>query len=220
MGTAAAILFGVMALATVEGAGAPSVSVPGIPGPFEWKNTPVSWKSGASGLTIVSGKKTDWYISPIDGQMSASAPLLLFKPDDDFILSTKVSVDFRSQWDAGFLMVYVDDKTWAKFALEMSAYKEPTIVTVVTREVSDDCNSTPIAGSSIYLQIAKSGPALIFYASPDGRSWKLVRAFTLGSPRGLRVGFASQAPTGESGTAEFSEIKYRAAKVKDIFAGE
>ena len=219
MRAAAAILCGVLGVTAAAWAGEPGVSVPGLPGPFEWKNTPVSWKAGASGLTIVSGQKTDWYISPMDGKASASAPLLLFKPDEDFVLSAKVSVDFRSQWDAGFLMVYVDDKTWAKFALEMSAYQEPTVVTVVTRDVSDDCNSTPITGHSVYLQIAKSGPALIFYASPDGRSWKLVRAFTLGSAGSLRVGFASQAPVGESGTAEFSEIQYRAGQVKDVFAG-
>jgi regulation of enolase protein 1 (concanavalin A-like superfamily) len=206
--------------AALEGPGASDIRVPGMTGPFEWKNAPAGWKATGTELTIISGQESDWYISPIDGKVSAGAPLLLFRPAGDFVLTARVTVDFKTQWDAGFLMVYVDDTTWAKFALEMSAYQEPTVVTVVTRGVSDDCNSTPIAGNSIHLRVVRKGPAIIFYASPDGHAWKLVRAFRLGTSPDLRVGFASQSPVGQTGSATFSEIVYDEATIADIFKGE
>ncbi len=196
------------------------ISIPGIPGTLEWRNQPVSWSAGENGLRIEAGAKTDWYISPLDGKKSANAPLLLFQPAPEFILTARVKVDFRNQWDAGFLMVWADDTTWAKFALEKSAYQEPTIVTVVTRGVSDDCNSVRVAGDSVYLRVARTGPAIIFYASEDGRTWRMVRAFTLGKAENLRVGFAAQSPLGERGTASFSEIVYAPRKVADVFAGQ
>jgi hypothetical protein len=197
-----------------------TIQVPGIGAPFEWMNTPAGWQSTATELTIESGAETDWYISPVDGGVHANAPLLLFRPTGDFVLTARVTLDIRAQWDAGCLMVYADDSTWAKFALEISAYQEPTIVTVVTRGVSDDCNSTPIAGNSAHLRVARIGAAIIFYAALDGRTWKLVRAFTLGMPADLRVGFGSQSPIGQGGSAKFSAIAFERRTVSDIFRAE
>jgi regulation of enolase protein 1 (concanavalin A-like superfamily) len=197
-----------------------AIRVPGIDMPCGWKNTPLGWRATETELTIESGHGTDWYISPIDGVVSASAPVLLFRPAGDFVLTAKVTLDVRAQWDAGFLMVYVDDTTWAKFALEVSAYQEPTIVTVVTRGISDDCNSATVEGHSIHLRVARKDRAFIFYAAVDGRTWKLVRAFSLGSLPDMRVGFASQAPLGEAGSATFSEIAFERKTVSDIFRAE
>lgn len=191
-----------------------------IPGPLRWKNSPASSEARDNVLTIVAGSATDWFISPVDGNARANAPVLLFQPADDFVLTAKVAVEFQTKWDAGALMLSVNDSTWAKFALEMSVYQQPTIVTVVTRGVSDDCNSASVAGNSVWLRIAKIGPAIGFYASPDGGSWKMVRAFTFGPAPDLRVGFSSQSPAGKGGKATFSEITYSARKIKDIFTGE
>jgi uncharacterized protein len=197
-----------------------SLAMKGIPGQLRWKNSPESWNTDEKGLTIVAGKNTDWFISPLDRKATINGPILLFEPAADFILSAHVRVDFREQWDAGFLMIYVNDRTWAKLAIEMSAYQEPTIVSLVTQGVSDDCNSASFPGSSAYLRIARSGQALFFYWSSDGQSWRLVRTFTLGARGRLRAGFAAQAPMGDHGTAVFSDIKYEPKKISDIFRGE
>jgi hypothetical protein len=205
--------------AALYAAGPEGVRLKGIPAELQWKNVPKSWEADERGLKIVAGKSTDWFVSPLDGKTSSNAPILLFKPEGDFVLSAKLTVELQKQWDAGCLMVYINDTTWAKFALELSAYMEPTIVTVVTRGVSDDCNSSVIAGNSVYMQIGKTGSAIMFYASAEGSTWKLVRSFTLGAAKDVRVGFASQSPLGETGTALFSEIRYRAGKISDLFKG-
>lgn len=196
------------------------VRIQGLPVPLQWKNPPVSFDARDNGLAIVAGPSTDWYISPVDGKTAANAPILLFQPADDFVLTAKVTVEFQSKWDAGVLMVYVDDTTWAKLALEMSVYNQPTVVTVVTRGVSDDCNSTSLSGNSVWFRIARTGRAIGFYASPDGTAWKMVRAFTFGPAATLRAGFGAQSPVGAKGTATFSEITYSPRKIKDIFIGE
>jgi hypothetical protein len=156
----------------------------------------------------------------VDGKASNNAPLLLFRPGPDFVLTAKVNVEFGAQWDAGMLMLYANDTNWAKLALEKSVSGEPTIVTVVTRSVSDDCNSSSVAGTSTWYRIARIGTAFAFYASADEHSWKLIRAFTLGSAPEVRIGFGSQSPVGQHATATFSEILYSARRIRDILRGE
>ena len=196
------------------------LSIADLPGAPGWKNSPVRSTMEQGRLSIAAGPATDWYISPVDGKASSSAPLLLFDAADDFVLTAKLSVEFGAQWDAGVLMVYQDDAHWAKLALELSIDGEPTIVTVVTRGVSDDCNSTSPGSGTVWYRIAKAGRATAFYASPDGHSWKMIRAFTLGDSGNLRAGFGSQSPVGQGASATFSEISYGARRIKDILKGE
>ena len=214
------VLIALLAGCVVHAADSRIAAIADLPGGAAWHNSPAASKMDDGRLTIVAGPSTDWYISPVDGKSTSNAPLLLFEPAEDFVLTARLQVAFGTQWDAGVLMVYVDDANWAKFALEMSVYGEPTIVTVVTRGISDDCNSSSIAGGSIWYRIAKTGRAIGFYASPDGHSWKMIRAFTLRASGRLRAGFGSQSPVGQKGTAVFSEIRYSARTIKDIFKGE
>lgn len=149
-----------------------TIKIDGIPGPLIWHNQSVAVQvDNASTLTISSGPKTDWYVDPFNADLAARGPILTFDPGENFVLSAKVKVDFRSNWDAGALMLYADDRHWAKFAYELSAGKKPTLVSVVTRGVSDDCSSVALSGDSVYLQIARLHEAFIFYSSTDGVSW-------------------------------------------------
>jgi regulation of enolase protein 1 (concanavalin A-like superfamily) len=192
----------------------PSPVLHNIPGPLAWKNPPLEWKvEKGELLSITAGKQTDWFISPLDGGKTENSPKLFFQPADDFVLSAKVTVDFRSQWDAGVLVLYANDAVWAKLCFEMSMEKQPTIVSVVTRTLSDDNNSIPIQGNSVYLKIAKIGQAVFFYASADGKKWSIIRAFSLLPAQQLHAGFSSQSPQGDQCKTVFSEIEYRAVRV-------
>jgi uncharacterized protein len=196
----------------------PTLSV--VPGAFAWQNSPLDWQiDHGQILSITAPGKTDWFVSPMDGARRDNSPRLLFQPSDDFVLSAKLTVDFRSTWDAGVLVLYANDAAWAKLCLEMTVEKHPAIVSVVTRDRSDDNNSIAIQGNSVYLKIAKAGQAIFFYASEDGQSWKIIRAFSLGKVENLRVGFSSQSPTGERCTTVFSDIDYQAKRV-DLWTGK
>jgi uncharacterized protein len=195
--------------------------ISGLPGHLTWQNAPVRWHvEHGSELRIQSGKETDWFVDPFDGTVHNTAPLLLFTPADDYVLTTKVTVGFNSKWDAGALMVWADDHHWAKLSFELSPSKQPTMVTVVTRGPSDDCNSIPISGNTVYLRIAKSGPAYVFYSSADGKSWQVLRVFSLGDGLKARAGFESQSPAGNGTEVVFSEINYSTRKIADVYNSE
>jgi regulation of enolase protein 1 (concanavalin A-like superfamily) len=94
------------------------------------------------------------------------------------------------------------------------------VVSVVNRGLSDDCNSVVVSGESVYLRVAQGEAATAFHYSLDGAHWSFVRYFSLGSLRGLRVGFSSQSPTGNGCRAVFSEIRYRPGFPFDLRSGE
>ena len=209
----------VLTVWTMSFAQQPAIDV--VPGDLKWQNTPVSWQvESGNKLTIRSGKETDWFVDPFDGAMHNTAPMLLFAPADNYVFNAKVRVGFNAKWDAGALMVWADEHHWAKLSFELSPAKQPTLVTVVTRGLSDDCNSVSISGNTVYLQIAKSGPAYVFYFSADAKNWQVLRVFSLGEGLKPRVGFESQSPAGQGAEVVFSEIHYTAKKIADIYNGD
>ena len=194
-----------------------------IPGDLRWKNDPEDWEVGPeNSLTITAGPKTDWFVEPSGSDwVTSNAPAALFSPPDaDFLLSAKVMVDFGAMFDAGVLAIYERDDLWTKLCFEYSPQNQPMIVTVVTRGLSDDCNSVVIDGNTVYLRVARIGTAFALHYSLDGTYWHFVRYFTLGKLDNLQVGFLAQSPTGQGCTARFSEISYRPGVLKELRNGE
>jgi len=188
--------------------------LPGFPKTYQWRNTPVDWNVKDGVLTIRSAGKTDWYVAPTDGQQAASSPILLFPAAKDFWFSAKVTVEFKSLFDAGVVAVYADEKNWVKFAFESPNGKTGAIVSVVTRGLSDDNTGTAIENNSVYLKVSKAGQAIFLYFSMDGKKWNLTRAFNLGSEQQLQFGFSAQSPMGAGSTVTFSEIHYKPEPLK------
>jgi regulation of enolase protein 1 (concanavalin A-like superfamily) len=193
-------------------------TIPGIPGKLSWQNQPVSWELDKQNvLTISAGAKTDWFVDPFDGTVAKNAPILLFTPDADYVLSAKVTVKFGSKWDAGAFMLWGDEHHWAKLSYELSPDKVPTLVTVVTRGLSDDCNSKELHQDSVYLRIAKSGKTYVLYFSEDGSKWQILRTFSLDTDMPIRVGFEAQSPDGSGTVATFSSISYDPHRIGNIY---
>ena len=130
-----------------------------------------------------------------------------------------MTVAFASVFDAGALMLRVDDRCWAKLCLEYSPQAEPTIVSVVTNGSSDDANGVLASGDEAWLRIARIGSAFAFHASSDGARWQLVRCFRLGAGDEVQVGFEAQSPTGEGCVATFDEISFEARHLEDLRGG-
>lgn len=193
-------------------------SIPGLPGALDWQNAPQSWHMESGNvLTISAGAKTDWFVDPFDGTVAKNAPILLFTPDADYVLSTRVNLSFVTKWDAGALMLWGDQHYWAKLSFEFSPEKKPTLVTVVTRGLSDDCNSKELGGNSVYLRIAKSGATYVFYFSADARHWNILRTFSLDTNLPIRVGFEAQSPAGSGSVVTFSSIQYAPHRIANIY---
>jgi regulation of enolase protein 1 (concanavalin A-like superfamily) len=197
-------------------------TLPSLPGELYWKNPPLEWKVelGPS-LSILAGESTDLFVDPAGTVAKDNSPVALFAPpNENFLLSAKVSVAFASTFDAGVLQVRERDDLWAKLCFEYSPQRQPMIVSVVTRGTSDDCNSVPIQGNTVFLRVACNAQTFTFHYSLNGRYWHMVRYFTLGKLGALRVGFSSQSPTGQQCRAVFSEIGYRVGTLTDNRSGE
>lgn len=197
-------------------------TLPGLPADLHWANPPLDFTVRPDvELAILAGPNTTWFHDPAGAYRRDSAPVALFTPPDPcFLLSARVTVDFANTFDAGVLQLRLSEGLWAKLCFEFSPQREPMVVTVVTRERSDDANSAVIAGNSVYLRAAVTRETAAFHYSLDGAFWQLARYFSLGPMAGVQAGLSSQAPRGPQCWAHFDQIRYRAGELSDLRSGE
>ncbi|MDX2007034.1 MAG: DUF1349 domain-containing protein [Meiothermus sp.] len=177
------------------------------------------WTMENGVLSLEAGPRTDLFNDPFGRNSAANTPMLVFKVADDFTLSAAVEVDFRSTYDAGVLVIYQHPRSWAKLCFELSPQGVPSVVSVVTKGSSDDCNSYAIPGSRVHYRVAKMGKVFAFHYLERPRHWSMVRLFEL-EDAPTQAGFLAQSPTGEGCAPSFSQIEYRARTLGDVRSGE
>lgn len=177
-------------------------------------------------LAVFAAPHSDIYINPAgenstDAESLMNASTLLGKPPTgDFQFSSRITVDFKSQFDAGVLMIWVDELNWVKFCFEFSPASEPMVVSVVTINFSDDANSFIVNGNSIWYRITRRDNVYALHAALDGVEWILIRVFTLGSDiEKHRIGFAAQSPTGDGCKILFGEINFLQERLQELRDG-
>lgn len=197
------------------------LTIPSIPAALHW-DVPAAAHilHGDGALQMTSSPRTDLFVDPRGEVDMTNSTRLLFEPDDVFVLSAHARGDLVATYDAAVLMLYVDDRHWAKLCLELSPQGQPMIVSVVTNGVSDDCNSVVLESAAAYLRVAGLGTAFALHYSLDGATWHFVRYFALQHSAGLRAGFSVQAPTGDGCTVTFSAIEYASRLLGDLRSGE
>ena len=190
-----------------------------IPHELRWNKIPAEYSFSDGKLSILAGPKTDLFIDPRGGYTFLNSPRCLFEMNDYFQLASKVKVDFKTDYDAGVLIVYLDDNHWAKLCFEYSPQGQPMVVSVVTNDNSDDANGSFVEGNEVYLRVSGLKGAFAFHYSADGKSWNLVRYFSLRSKEPVNIGFSSQSPTGESCKSVFSDIVFKKEQLKELRDG-
>jgi hypothetical protein len=191
-----------------------------MPMPMRWLAPAATWRAEGSTLELGAHPRTDWFVDPCglrDSVIDGAA--LVGDVSGDFVVRARVGVRFASTFDAGVLMLYASDATWAKLCFELSPQREPMVVSVVTRGTSDDANGFVVPGGEVWLRIARMGSAFAFHASTDGMEWRLVRHFTLGSVAEVAVGFEAQSPMGEGCEVRFDEIRFEQRTLGDLRDG-
>jgi regulation of enolase protein 1 (concanavalin A-like superfamily) len=180
----------------------------------------------AGALLVTAAPHSDIFIDPGDGaQLNAesllnAATLLGVPPGGDFQLSARVTVDFTSTFDAGVLLLWVDERHWAKLCFEFSPGREPMVVSVVTRGVADDANAFTVGGGSVWLRVARIDHAYAYHASTDGQSWRMIRFFAIDeADASARIGFAAQSPTGEGCAVRFDDVRFSQRRLEDLRDG-
>ncbi len=196
------------------------LEIPGIPKALHWENKAKSFTINKSILRITSGEKTDMFRDPNVTYNTDNAPKLLFEADSNFVFTAAVEHAFANKWDGGALVLKQDSLNWVKCCFEKDYTGARRVVSVVTKGISDDCNSVEINSNKVYFKIAKADNVITLYYSQTGKNWYLFRHFTFDSTKDLKIGFLSQSPTGTECSVTFSEITYSRNKIKDPYLGE
>lgn len=199
-----------------------SLSIPTLPA-LAWHGVPAAghYDGAARRLSITARPGTDWSNDPLTGDSRTSAAALLFvPPDGDFALSARVRAGFTGAFDAAVLCLWRDERRWAKLCFEHSPQREPTVMSVVTRGISD-ASAVVVDGDSAYLRLLRTGQAYAFHHSLDGVTWHFVRLFRLGEVDGsTRAGFLVQAPNATGCTATFEAISLSQEVPADLRDGD
>jgi hypothetical protein len=191
-----------------------------LPFPLRWQIAPIAEPEvGPASLAFAAGARTDLFADPGGSPPRVEPPLLLGTPAGDYQLSARASATFGATFDAAALIVWTSETAWAKLALELSPQDEPTIVTVVTRGLSDDVNSFTVPDGAAWLRVSRVGPAYAFHASLDGSWWSLIRYFTVDGAESAAAGFSVQSPTGEGTSGRFDQIAWRAERLAELRDG-
>jgi regulation of enolase protein 1 (concanavalin A-like superfamily) len=201
--------------------------LPELPFPVS-PSHPQAWSRDApTGAVVASAAaRTDFYINPGGadstdaGSLLNAMTLLGTPPPGDFQLSARVTVGFEAQYDAGVLLIWVHEQLWAKFCFEYSPAADPMVVSVVTRDWSDDANAFVVSDRSVWMRASRVGRVYAFHASTDRKNWQLVRVFSLGdSLVDHTIGFEAQSPTGDGCTVTFSDIVFTGQRLDDLRDG-
>jgi hypothetical protein len=118
------------------------------------------------------------------------------------------------------LLVWINDRHWGKLCFEFSPDGEPMIVSVVTRGVSDDANAFVVDGRTVWLRVSRIEDAFAYHASLDGKTWRMVRFFTIdGTSTSAAIGFEAQSPTGAGCVVTFDDIRFTSERLEDLRDG-
>jgi regulation of enolase protein 1 (concanavalin A-like superfamily) len=187
-----------------------------------------AWKMSGTPATIrgLALPHSDLFIDPGAGaQLNAESmlnavTLLGLPPEGDFQFSARVTVGFGATYDAGVLLVWVDDHHWGKLCFEFSPAGQPMVVSVVTRGVSDDANAFIVEGSTVWLRVSRVSHAFAYHASLDGKAWQLVRFFSIdGTSSPAAIGFEAQSPTGDGCAVAFDDVRFTGERLGNLRDG-
>lgn len=173
-------------------------------------------------VVILANAKTDLFVHPTGAERFDNVPrYCVVTADPVFSISAKVSVGFMSAYDAGALYIDAGGDQWGKIAFEFSPQRIPTIVSVVTKGTSDDCDGPRLPAEHAYLRLYRDGRAFALHFSEDGRTWRFLRWFSLNLDENasVEIGLSSQSPTGDGCTAIFSEISVKRDRIDNLRDG-
>ena len=109
---------------------------------------------------------------------------------------------------------------WAKLAFEFSPAGRPPIVSVVTKDTSDDAHGPDIDAQQVYLRVYWDGTVFAFHYSLDGKSWSLVRLFALAVGECTpTIELTAQSPIGEGCLVSFGDVYWKAETLSDLRDG-
>lgn len=188
--------------------------------PFQWMNSPSGVELEGHVLHISVTKGTDYFIDPESRESTATAPYLYQEMEGDFEAIALVEPDFSAQWNAVSLLMYIDSTHWIKMAFENSDATGKSIVTVVTRTVSDDANGAVLQNQErIWLKMIRKGNLYAMHWSADGETYQMGRLCRMPAANPVKIGIEAQCPVGDQADHTVHYLSVAKKTVKDLRKG-
>ena len=133
---------------------------------FQWLNeSEMTERDGV--ISILAPEHTDFFCnSGAEAEEGdavpdslCNAPFYYTEVEGDFVLRVKVSHDFKQTYDSCSIMVFKDLIHWAKACFELTDFGTRAMVSVVTKDVSDDANGPNVDADAVWLQMCRKGDA-------------------------------------------------------------
>jgi regulation of enolase protein 1 (concanavalin A-like superfamily) len=177
-----------------------------LPENLYWFNEPKSWRCG-NGLEIVTDRETDFWQRTHYGFSRDNGHCLLADFSTDFVLTTHVRFDPRSQYDQCGMMVRVDEDNWIKLSTEYENEAISRLGSVVTNSGYSDWATQDVSSAieERWYRIKRQGQDFFLEASEDGYDWYQIRVTHLHNA-GMTVaaGLYACSPIGEAFRCLFS----------------
>ena len=191
-----------------------------LPAGFQWLNEPEAWSVAEGVFRVTPSASTDLFRPP-DGAEPRDNPCLLYTSvSGDFTATTHLKAHLVGFGDAGAITVRTSPTVWAKLCLERSPIGDVSIVSVVTRGVSDDSNGELLDAPECWLRLTRKGGLFGMHHSLDGSAWRFVRTFTIDAGDPVMVGIHAQAPFVGGCSVEFDHFSINPGAVGDFRSGE
>ncbi|MBX4970386.1 DUF1349 domain-containing protein [Rhizobium binae] len=182
----------------------------------KWLNEPESWQADATGLTLTTDEKTDFWRETYYGFTRDSGHFLAFPTADNFTAQIRVQGEFRTLYDQAGLMVRLDETRWVKTGVEFTD-GEAFLSTVITDGRSDWSVSQPFRQlEDFHIRVTVADGALRIQASCDGSRWPLLRLAPFPIADRYEVGPMACTPERSGLTVRFSEFSIGAAITTDL----
>jgi len=145
---------------------------------FHWHNEPAVWHGDASGLSLKTDAKTDFWQETFYGFHRDSGHAYLRPVTGDFTGSATITGAYETLYDQAGLMLRLDEHNWIKCGIEYTDGLMHFSV-VVTRGVSD-WSVIPLPGISpsapLFVRLTRHDAAVrVQFRFDDRAPWQMAR---------------------------------------------
>jgi regulation of enolase protein 1 (concanavalin A-like superfamily) len=187
---------------------------------FLWMNPPKEFDIKDDQLQVLTSGNTDFFIDPENNKSTASAHFLFKEVKGDFITTLQVKPNFKDQWNACAILMIIDETHWIKLAFENSDATGKSIVTVVTRGISDDANGAVLNEfDTVWLKMIRKGKLFAMHWSTNGKDYYMARLAAMPDSEVVKIGLEAQSPIGTAVLHEFKFLSIEQKTVEDLRKG-
>lgn len=148
----------------------------------KWMNPPVQYTITHDRVEIVTEPNTDFWQRSYYGFRNDNAPAMLFQSNTNFTFTSRVSFQYKKQFDQCGLVIYVDSDNWFKASIEFENGDFSRLGCVVTNVGYSDWSTTDIIlPPEIWYRLSRRGPDFLMEYSLDGHQYSQMRIFHLHS---------------------------------------